>query len=72
MSRIAEMETYVPKRVVSDSEASRNAVVSIALSWLGSTGTLTKDFLRPSNHVPREDVVADAIVVLGSVAFPFN
>lgn len=43
---------HSPKRVVSDSAASRNTVVGIALSLLASTGTSTKDFRRVSNHVP--------------------
>lgn len=33
----------VPKSVVSESAASRNSVVAMALSWLASTGTSTKD-----------------------------
>lgn len=33
----------VPKSVVSESAASRNSVVEMALSWVGSTGTSTKD-----------------------------
>jgi len=38
--------------VVSDSAASRKAVVGIALSLLASTGTSTKDRRRVSNQVP--------------------
>lgn len=33
----------VPKSVVSESAASRNSVVEMALSWVASTGTSTKD-----------------------------
>lgn len=42
----------IPKRVVKDSAASRNGVVSMALSFAGLTGTVTKDFLSVSNQVP--------------------
>lgn len=51
------METRVPNRVVNDSAASRNDVVSTALSWLTSTPTSTKDFLRVSNQVPPGGIV---------------
>lgn len=43
---------YTPKRVVSDSEASKKSVVGIALSLLASMGTSTKDFFSVSNQVP--------------------
>ena len=44
--------TRVPKRVVSDSAASRNADVGMALSLLASIGTSTNDLCRVSNQVP--------------------
>ena len=37
------VQDLVPKSVVSDSAASRKALVEIALSLLASTGTSTKD-----------------------------
>jgi len=36
------MEALIPKRLVSDSAASRNSEVEIALSLLASTGTSAK------------------------------
>ena len=41
----------VPKRVVSDSEASRNSLVWMAFSLAASTGTSTKDFWMVSKKV---------------------
>ena len=42
----------LPKSVVSDSAASRKALVGMALSLLLSTGTSTNDLWRVSNQVP--------------------
>ena len=44
--------TGIPKSVVSDSAASRKALVGMALSLVDSTGTSTKDLWRVSNQVP--------------------
>ena len=53
----------IPKRVVNDSDASRKADVSMALSWEELTGTSAKDFLiEAKNEPPEVSVVADAIV----------
>ena len=48
----SEEERRVPNNVVSDSAASRNSLVGMALSLLLSTGTSTKDLWMVSNQVP--------------------
>ena len=65
------MEEGQPKRVVSDSAASRKAVVSMALPLLASMGTWTNDLWRVSNHVPPAgyvDVDVDAAAIFGMIA----
>ena len=42
----------IPNRVVSDSDASRNSVVEMALSLSGSMGTSVKFRLSRSKYVP--------------------
>lgn len=44
--------------VVKDSEASRNSVVEMALSFSASIGTSAKDFLKVSRRVPPGGMVA--------------
>lgn len=55
----------LPNNVVSDSAASRKALVGMALSLLASTGTSTKDLCNVSNHVPpaREDEFAGTAIM---------
>ena len=56
-------ESYIPNRVVRLSAASRNWVVSIALSLAASTGTSLKDFLTVSKKVDMVTVMYAVIVV---------
>lgn len=49
-------EKHAPKRVTSDSAASRNSVVEMPLSAL--IGTSAKDLLMVSNHVPSAGIAA--------------
>lgn len=53
----------LPNSAVKLAAASRKAVVSMALSWLASTGTSTKDFLRVSNQVPPGGYVVFVAIV---------
>lgn len=58
-------ERGLPKRVVSDSAASRKSEVGIALLLEASMGTLTKDFLRVSNQVPPGGKEAGVVAMAG-------
>lgn len=55
----------VPKRVVSDSAASRKSDVGIALLLEASMGTSTKDFLCVSNQVPPGGKDAGVVAMVG-------
>lgn len=55
-------ERQLPNMVVSDSAASRNSVVEIALPLSASIGTLVKDALKVSRYVPPWGACAVAIL----------
>jgi hypothetical protein len=55
----------VPNKVVRDSEASKNSLVDIALSFSLSTGTSVNDLLMLSRKVPPGGyALVDAIVLV--------